>query len=122
MDTLHLSTSLSLDALRPRLEALAAEQGLVLDFLMRVWNGRMATYNLGVPTAGVVDPRRGGRSYRLIGRLKFNTARSGQLAATLSPPTSCDPTATPGDEARFATFVAALRPLLDSPSPERNAP
>lgn len=101
-------TALSLDAARPRLEAVASRHGLALDFLMRRWNGRFATFNLGRPTDEAVDPRSGGRSYRLLGRLKANTQPTGRVAWVLSPPTSCDPNATTEDEALFAAFRADL--------------
>ncbi|MBA3532663.1 MAG: hypothetical protein H0T73_12130 [Ardenticatenales bacterium] len=111
----QLEVSLSLDAVRPLLEAAAAELGLHLDFLMRQWNGRFATYNIGVLLAEVVDPRRGvhdqPRAYRLIGRLKANS-RAGTLHLTVNSPTSCDLTPTEADEALWASFVERLRQHL----------
>lgn len=105
-------TSLALDEARPKLEAVAARHGLELDFLMRRWNGRFATYNLGRPTGELVDPRTGGRTYRLIGRLKAHTQPGGRVAWVLSPPTSCDPNATAEDEALFAAFRNDLAEAL----------
>src|SRR5690554_5525565 len=99
----YLST-LTLDEARPLLEAVANRHELHLDFLMRRWNGRFATFNLGRPVDEVVDSRAGGRPYRLVGRLKANTQPSGRVVWTLSPPTSCDPAATEEDEIRFDAF------------------
>jgi hypothetical protein len=109
-----LEVPLSLDALRPHLEKAATALGLHLDFLMRQWNGRFATYNIGVPIEMVVDPRRGvhdeARAYRLIGRLKANS-RAGTLRLTLSSPTACDLTPTESDEALWVRFVERIESL-----------
>lgn len=107
-----LELSLSLDAFRPHLEAAAEESGLVLDFLMRNWNGRFATYNVGIPTEENVDPRRNVRDeerrYRLLGRVKANT-RGERLLVSLNPPTACDLVPTPEEEAHWQRFARTLQ-------------
>ncbi len=106
-----------LDEFRPLLEAAADESGIVLDFLMRQWNGRFATYNVGRPAEqpDETDPRRGvrdeARQYRLIGRVKANTRGEG-LHITLSPPSACDTNPTAEDEALWRRFTAALEAHL----------
>jgi len=105
-------TDLTLDEAWPALEAVAARHGLHLDFLMRRWNGRFATFNLGRPTDKTVDVRAGGRTYRLVGRLKANTQPTGRVVWVLSSPTSCDPNATAEDEALFAAFRTELTEAL----------
>lgn len=106
-----LALSLMLDEFRPLLEEVASEQGLVLDFLMRRWNGRFATYNVGLPTEAVVDPRPGGqgapRHYKLLGRVKANT-RAGTLLITLSSPTACDLSPNEAEVSRWGRFQEAL--------------
>lgn len=101
-------TQQTLDEVRPHLEQAAREAGVVLDFLMRRWNGRFATYNVGRPAPG-----EGRRPYRLVGRIKFNTHPNGTLHAVLSPPAACDPQPTPEDEAALEAFWHALRAHLD---------
>ncbi len=102
-------TPLSLEAVRTVLESTAAAHGLTLDFLMRTWNGRFATYNVGVPTEFIGDHRQGvrgdARHYRLLGRVKANTRAEG-LMLTLNPPTACDVTPTPEEQALWDAFVA----------------
>ncbi|GEM_PF-3775688 len=99
----------TLDDVRLHLEQAAREAGVVLEFLMRRWNGRFATYNIGRP--GVRGSGR--RPYRVVGRIKFNTHPDGTLHAVLSPPTACDPNPTPDDEAAYRAFWRAFRARLD---------
>lgn len=122
MDPIRFTTPLTLDQARPHLETLAAQHGLILDFLMHTWNGRMASYNLGHPTPDIVDPRSGGRRYRIIGRLKFNTLPTGHIAATLSPPTSCDPITAPTDETLLTTFAHHLLTTLTATATPASPP
>lgn len=107
---------ITLDDFRERLEGAADASGLALDFLMRSWNGRFATYNVGLPTAEPVDGRRGVRGetrfYKLLGRVKAAQQGAG-LLLTLSPPTACDLAPTPAEQARWEQFVARL--ALDLP-------
>ncbi len=102
---------LTLNDFRPILEETASQSGVVLDFLMRQWNGRFATYNIGQPTETVQDNRRNVRKetryYKLLGRLKANS-KGGTLHLTLSPPTACDITPTPEEQALWEGFVAKL--------------
>lgn len=100
-----------LEQFRAALEEATAAAGLELDFLMRNWNGRFATFNVGLPIDAVVDGRRGvrgeARHYKLLGRVK--AARQGErLTVTLSPPTACDLLPTEGEAARWDAFVARL--------------
>lgn len=102
---------MTLDEFRPILEATATTHGLVLDFLMKAWNGRFATYNVGIPTEEVGDARRGVRDevryYRLLGRVKANTKDS-QLVVVLNPPSACDVTPTEEEQALWDGFAAAI--------------
>lgn len=106
---------MTLDEFRPLLESCAAAHGLVLDFLMKVWNGRFATYNVGIATEEIGDARRGvrdeARYYRLLGRVKANT-KDGELMVLLSPPSACDVTLTEGEQARWDAFAADLQAHL----------
>lgn len=109
MDRLAFTiTGKTLDQVRPRLEQAARDVGVVLDFLMRRWNGRFATYNVGRPAPG-----QGRRPYRLVGRIKLNTHPNGTLYAVLSPPAACDPRPAPEDEEAFEAFWRALQTYLD---------
>jgi hypothetical protein len=103
---------MTLDEFRPILESTAVAHGLVLDFLMKTWNGRFATYNVGIPTEEIGDARRGVRDevryYRLLGRLKVNTV-DGQLMVTLNPPSACDVTPTTEEQTVWDGFAAAIR-------------
>lgn len=102
---------MTLDEFRPVLEMTAARHGLVLDFLMKTWNGRFATYNVGIPTEEVGDARRGVRGelryYRLLGRVKANTIE-GRVVIVLNPPSACDVTPTGEEQARWDRFAAAV--------------
>lgn len=103
------TTTLSLEATRDVLESITAAHGLTLDFLMKTWNGRFATYNVGIPTEDIGDHRRGvrdeARHYRLLGRVKANTTPDG-LKFTLNPPTSCDITPTTDEQSLWDAFEA----------------
>ncbi|MGH2543613.1 MAG: hypothetical protein ACRDIB_12480 [Ardenticatenaceae bacterium] len=107
---------MSLEEFRDGLAAAAREAGVVLDFLMRTWSGRFATYNVGRPTDQMADPRRSAdgtaRRYKLIGRVKATT-RSGALFVTLNPPTSCDPNPKESDQQLWDRFVTTLARQLD---------
>ena len=111
MSKTQFDLALSLDELRPLLESAASESGVVLDFLMRKWNGRFATYNVGRPTEEIFDTRRSvhhqARYYKLLGRLKANT-RGDLLHLSLHPPTSCDLTPTAEEERLWQQFVQTL--------------
>jgi len=108
---------MTLDEFRPILEETAASHGLALDFLMNTWNGRFATYNVGVPTETVEDARRGvrdeSRYYRLLGRVKANT-KDGQLLVVLNPPSACDVTPTEDEQAAWDGFAAEIQAQLPS--------
>ncbi len=100
-------TAASLDDVRSVLEeALAARPDLTLHFLMRRWNGRAATYNLGWRD---VYARRG---YRLLGRLKMRALPGRNTRITLSAPTLCDPRPAPAESATFQGFVHDVRERL----------
>jgi hypothetical protein len=107
---------MTLDDFRPILETTAATQGLVLDFLMKTWNGRFATYNVGIPTAEIGDARRGvrdeARYYRLLGRVKATT-QDGKVVVILNPPTACDVTPTEAEQLRWDAFAAEIQSQLD---------
>jgi hypothetical protein len=108
---------MTLDDFRPLLEETATRHGLVLDFLMKYWNGRFATYNVGIPSADVGDARRGvrdeARYYRLLGRVKANT-KDEQLVVVLNPPSACDVTPTEEELALWDAFAAAVQAHLAS--------
>ena len=102
----------SLHELRADLDATATAQGLTLDLLMREWNGRFATFNVGIPTEHQPDPRRRAdgspRHYRLIGRVKATTRPEG-VALTLLPPVACDAPHTEATDAeRREEFARAV--------------
>jgi hypothetical protein len=110
-------SALPLDDLRPILESTAAAHGVVLDFLMQRWNGRFATYNVGIPTDTVEDARRGvrdeARHYRLLGRIKANT-QAAEVTITLNPPSACDVSPSASEQAQWDAFVAALVPQFQT--------
>lgn len=103
------------EGMRDYVESAAAEHGLVLDFLMRRWNGRFATYNLGrdVSPDEARTAKEFERGYRLIGRVKFSRLPSGDIRLSFSPPTHCDPDPQPADEATFEAFRNDLLAHLD---------
>lgn len=106
---------MTLDEFLPLLESTAAMHGLMLDFLMKAWNGRFATYNVGIPTEDIQDARRGvrdeARYYRLLGRVKANTV-DGNVVVTLSPPSACDVTPTDVEQAVWDRFAADIEGQL----------
>lgn len=103
------------EQLRAYIETAATENGIVLDFLMRRWNGRFATYNLGrdVTDQEARTGKEFERGYRLIGRVKFNTLPDGAIRLTLSPPAHCDPDPQPADETLFESFRRQLLARLE---------
>lgn len=106
---------MTLDDFRPLLEESATHHGLVLDFLMKTWNGRFATYNVGIPSEDIGDARRGvrdeARYYRLLGRVKANT-KAGELLVVLNPPSACDVTPTEAEQLVWDAFAAHLQSQL----------
>lgn len=106
---------MTLDEFRPLLEATATQHGLTLDFLMKVWNGRFATYNVGIPTESIEDARRGvrdeARYYRLLGRVKANTL-NGEIVVTLNPPSACDVIPTETEQNWWDAFAADIQAQL----------
>ena len=103
------------ERLRSHIEGAAREHGVVVDFLMRRWNGRFATYNLGrdISEDEARSAKEFERGYRLIGRVKFNTLPDGDIRLSLSPPTHCDPNPQPADEALFDAFRSNLLAHID---------
>ena len=103
------------ERLRSYIEGAAQETGVVADFLMRRWNGRFATYNLGraVSDEEARTAKEFERGYRLIGRIKFNTLPNEEIKLTLSPPAHCDPDPQPADVALYQGFRDDLFAHID---------